>query len=304
MLGVGYVATLGTVAYSRIERVDAQPDDERPADGPGRTYLLVGSDSRENLTAAQRRQLGTGSAEGRRTDTILLLHDSASGPTVLVSLPRDSYVPIPGRGQNKLNAAYAFGGPKLLVQTVEDVSGVRIDDYVEVGFGGFFQVVEAAGGVRICLKAPLKDAQAHVNLPKGCQLLDGKQALGFVRARYSDPRGDLGRVERQQQFLRSMATRLTSPAVWANPVTATRTALAGGEAVSTDKSTGPVDLSRFALAMLSATGSDGVNLTVPVADTPTLPGVGSVVRWDRENALRLFNAISDDKAIPKALLPD
>jgi LCP family protein required for cell wall assembly len=301
---LGYVVGLAWLAYARMDKVDATPDGERPADGPGRTFLLVGSDSREDLTPEEQQELGTGSTAGKRTDTILLLHDSETGPTVLVSLPRDSYVPIPGHGRDKLNAAYALGGPELLVQTVEDTTGVHVDDYVEIGFGGFHNVVEAVGGVELCLDQPLQDEKAHVDLPAGCQVLGGADALGFVRARYSDPRGDLGRVERQQEFLGALADRATSPAVWANPVRATRTALAAGDALTVGDDTGPIDLLFFGRAMLAVTGADGLRITVPVAGTPTLPGVGSVVRWDRERALALFDAIAEDRPIPDEVLAD
>ena len=165
-----------------------------PADTPGRTFLVVGSDSRDNLSAQERKNLGTGKVAGRRTDTIMLLHiPSGGGPTVLVSVPRDSYVSIPGKGKNKINAAYAFGGPSLLVRTIEQATGLRVDDYVETGLGGFANIVDAVGGVQICPKFDMNDKDAHIKLTKGCQEADGKVALGYARARKSDPRGDLGR---------------------------------------------------------------------------------------------------------------
>ena len=129
-----------------------------------------------------------------------------------MSIPRDSYVDIPGNGMNKINAAYSIGGPKLLARTVEQSTGLRVDGYMEIGFGGFANVVDAVDGVRICLKAPMKDEKAHIDLPKGCQVLDGKNALGYVRARYSDPEGDLGRVKRQRQFLGALLDKVASPA--------------------------------------------------------------------------------------------
>ena len=139
------------------------------------------------------RGLGTGSADGRRTDSIILVHvPSGGGKPALISVPRDSYLPIPGHGKNKVNAAFAIGGPKLLVETLEDATGLPIDGYVEIGFGGFADVVDSLGGVDICVPRDITDAKAHINLKKGCQTLDGTTALGYVRARYSDPKGDLG----------------------------------------------------------------------------------------------------------------
>ena len=114
-------------AWSRIDRVDDAPSGDRPANQPGTTFLLVGSDSREGLTKAEKKKLGTGSTAGQRTDTIMILSIPPGGKPALISIPRDSYVPIPGNGTNKINAAYAFGGPELLVETVEQNTGLRID---------------------------------------------------------------------------------------------------------------------------------------------------------------------------------
>lgn len=119
------------------------------------------------MTPAERAKLHTGNAAGQRTDSLMLLHVPESGPTALISLPRDSYVPIPGHGRNKINAAFAFGGPKLLIQTVEGVTGLRVDNYVEIGFGGFASIVDSVGGIKMCLPKAMKDKDAHINLPHG-----------------------------------------------------------------------------------------------------------------------------------------
>src|SRR4029453_504861 len=114
-------------------------------------WLIVGSDSRQGLDESRRSELGTGQAAGRRADTMMLLHiPRGTGKPGLVSLPRDPYVPTPGHGRNKLNAAYAFGGPTLLARTVEGVTGIRLDRYMEVGFDGFARVVDPAGGGQTC----------------------------------------------------------------------------------------------------------------------------------------------------------
>ena len=122
-------------AWSKVDKVDAFPDGDRPDEQDGTTYLMVGSDSRGDLTEEERKELGTGNASGQRTDTIMLLH-TGDGPNLLMSIPRDSLVEVPGHGTTKINAAYAFGGPKLLVRTIEGDTGIRIDHYVEIGFGG------------------------------------------------------------------------------------------------------------------------------------------------------------------------
>src|SRR5512139_3229150 len=142
LLWLVFLVAVPLWAWSKIDKVDAEPDGDRPGSQPGHTYLLVGSDSREGLSKADRQRLGTGVAEGQRTDTIMLLH-TGSGPNLLLSIPRDSIVDVPGHGENKVNAAYAWGGPELLVQTLEEETGVAIDSYVEVGFGGFVNVVDA-----------------------------------------------------------------------------------------------------------------------------------------------------------------
>jgi LCP family protein required for cell wall assembly len=285
-------------AWSRINKVDAMPAGARPADTPGTTYLLVGSDSRQGLSAAERKKLGTGSAAGQRTDTIMLMHVPKSGPTALISLPRDSYVPIPGHGKNKINAAFSFsdGGPKLLIQTVEGVTGLRVDHYVEIGFGGFASIIDSVGGVQMCLPKAMKDAKAHINLPKGCQQLDGTTALGYVRARYSDPLGDLGRVQRQRQMIGAVASKAVSPATFLNPFRYYNLSTVSADALAVDKDTGPIDMAHFALGMKAvAGGSGGVTLTVPISNSSLHTTAGLAVKWDTTKALALFNALKEDR---------
>jgi LCP family protein required for cell wall assembly len=179
-------------------------------DTAGTNWLLVGSDSREGLTLEEQQQLHTGQDEGaQRTDTIMLVHISNSG-TTLVSLPRDSYVYIPEhtdlegnlqeQRRNKLNAAYSQGGPPLLVETVEFNTGLKIDHYMEIGFKGIRDLTDAVGGVDICVPQDYNDEKSNLNVKAGCQELDGVTALAYVRMRYADPKGDIGRIERQQQY--------------------------------------------------------------------------------------------------------
>lgn len=298
---LGYAALLLALALGSLDRVAAFPAGERPPAAPGTTWLLVGSDSRDDLTDEQRAQLSTGDVDSRLTDTIMMLTTSPGVPT-LVSIPRDSLVAIPGYGQNKINAAYAFGGPPLLVQTVEQATGVRIDGYVEVGFDGFYQVVEAVDGVEVCLETAITDERAGIDLAAGCQVLGGADALGYVRTRYTDPNGDLGRVERQREFVAALADRATSPAVLLNPLRAVPLAAAVGGALTVDEQAGPVDLARFGLALLRATGDGGAMLTVPVGGYATTDA-GSVVLWDEAGADALFAAIRAGTPVPDDLLP-
>lgn len=288
---VAYPFLLGVIAWNSLNRVGAFPE-ARSEDTPGRTFLVVGSDSREGLSAEERRTLGTGKVAGRRTDTIMLLQVPAfGGPTVLVSIPRDSYVAIPGHGNNKINAAYAFGGPRLLVRTVERAMGVHIDNYVETGLGGFANVVDAVGGVDICVRRAMKDPKAHINLRRGCQEFDGPTALGYARARYSDPRGDLGRVERQREVLAAISSKTLSPSVLLAPWRSLPAAHAGGNALTLDEDASPLAVARFVLGMRSVAGGKGLSLTVPIGDPNYASPAGSAVLWDQTRSQQLFRAL-------------
>lgn len=302
LLVVGWLAFMIWVpvaAWTGISRVDNVPAGERPKDTSGHNYLLVGSDSREGLTAAQRRQLKTGSAEGNRTDTIMLVHVSESGgKPVLISIPRDSYVPIPDHGTNKINAAFTFGGPKLLTQTVEQVTGLHISGYLEIGLGGFAGMVDAIGGVEICVPRDMKDDKAGIDLQKGCQVLDGKNALGYVRSRYEDPLGDIGRATRQRQFLGALMKQSATPSTVLIPWRYTTFVDAASGGVAVGEETSLLDAYRVLQAMRAVSSDEGLSLTVPIADMayPT-DNAGVAVKWDSERALALFHTLRDDEPL-------
>ena len=279
-------------AWSKVARLDADPGGDRPANQPGQTFLLVGSDSREGLTKEEQKRLGTGSTAGRRTDTIMIVYVPPGGKPALISVPRDSFVPIPGKGKNKINAAYAFGGPELLVQTVEANTGLRVDSYVEIGFGGFVNIIDALGGIEMCLPKAIKDRDSHIDLPKGCQNLDGTTALGYVRMRKADPRGDLGRVERQREMLAAVAKKAASPATVVNPVRYWTLSNASTQAVTLDEDTSLFGFSRLALAMRRVSNGNGYTLTVPIADNDAQTSAGSAVLWDDDKAKALFSDLA------------
>jgi LCP family protein required for cell wall assembly len=286
---------------SRLGGIDTQVLTDyqgRPADTPGTNWLLVGSDSRKGLSATDRKKLATGRAAGQRTDSMMLLHIPAgSDKPTLVSLPRDSAVTIPGKGRNKLNAAYAFGGPKLLAQTVETVTGVRIDNYMEIGFAGFVDIVDAVGGVEINVRAAVDDPKAGLKLKKGPQLLTGAQALGYVRTRKGGALPDFERTKRQRQFLGAVVKKAASPGTLINPFQSIPLAMAATDAVAVDPSTGAFDMLSLGLAM----GGSPVTTVVPFGGNE-IAGGGSAVKWDKEKALALFNAIKEDKPVPKEIL--
>lgn len=296
-----FAVVLVAGVYRGLDRVDAFPEGPRPPAAPGSTWLLVGSDSRENLTDEQKQTLSTGDVDSRLTDTIMMLTTAPDGVATLISIPRDSLVTIPGYGENKINAAYSFGGPSLLVETVELATGVRIDGYVEVGFDGFYSIVEAVGGVEVCLDDPIQDERAGIDLPAGCQTLDGADSLGYVRSRYVDPDGDFGRVERQRQFIAALADTVVRPSVLLNPLRVVPFAAAVGDALAVDDEAGPIDLARFGLALLRATSEQGQMLTVPFGGYATT-SAGSVVLWDDAEAEALWGAIRDGTRIPPRLL--
>jgi LCP family protein required for cell wall assembly len=292
LLFVLWLVAVPAYAWTRIDRVDAAPSGERPADQPGKTFLLVGSDSRAGLSKAEQKRLGTGSTAGQRTDTIMLVYLPPGGKSALISVPRDSYVDIPGHGKNKINAAYAFGGPELLVQTVEQNTRLRIDGYMEIGFGGFVNIIDALNGIRMCLPNAINDRDSHIDLPKGCQNLSGVEALGYVRMRHADPRGDLGRVERQREMLAAVAKKAASPATILNPIRYWNFCMATADAIKLGRDTSLPETLLLALALKQVSGGSGLTLTVPLSSTGAPTPVGSAVLWDPITSKAMFSDIA------------
>jgi LCP family protein required for cell wall assembly len=273
---------------------------DRPGTGRGTNWLIVGSDSRQGLTAEQQQELATGGDVGSsRTDTILLVHVpelGSSTPATMVSIPRDSYVPIPGHGKDKINAAFAIGGAPLLTETVERATGLRLDHYAEIGFGGFASLVDALGGITVCPTAPITDPLAGIDLPAGCQKLSGRDALGYVRTR-DTPRADLDRMANQRQFLSALLHRAASPAVWLDPLRWYSVPRAAAGAMSVDEGDHVWDLARLGWALHGPTTA----LTVPIGEFST-GDAGAVVVWNHDAAGRLFEALASDAPVPAAAL--
>jgi LCP family protein required for cell wall assembly len=273
---------------------------DRPGAGRGTNWLLVGSDSRQGLTAEQQKDLATGGDVGSgRTDTILLIHVPSFGsstPTTTVSIPRDSYVPIPGHGKDKINAAFAMGGAPLLTQTVERATGLRLDHYAEIGFSGFADLVDAFGGVTVCPAVPISDPLAGIDLPAGCQQLDGRNALGYVRTR-ATPRADLDRMVNQRQVMSALSHHAASPAVWLNPWRWYSVPRAAVDALTVDQGDHVWDLARLGWALHGST----TTTTVPIGEFTT-GDAGSVVVWNHEVARELFAALASDAPVPSAAL--
>lgn len=286
------------VADQKLDRVDALGSyPGRIADTPGTNFLLVGTDSRAGLSAEQQADLTTGGDTGpTRTDTIMLLHASTRGNSVLVSIPRDSYVTIPRWGEDKVNAAYSVGGPSLLAETIEQETGVRIDHYAEIGFGGFADIASAVGGIEVCLDAPLVDPLAGIELPAGCQVLSGSDALGYVRSR-STPLADIDRMNKQQDFLARLARKAASPGVALNPFRSIPVGLALLRSLSVDEDDRIWDLGRIAWSLRG----DIPTVSVPYAGFMNVAGSGNVMLWDEQGAAALWDSIARDAPIPDGL---
>jgi len=290
------------VDYS-LQREDALPaGGDRPADGPGTNWLLVGSDSRAGLDQERQAELGTGDAQGRRTDTVMLVHIPESGgkPT-MVSLPRDSLVEIPGQGEDKLNAAFAYGGSQLLARTVESNTGVRIDHYAEVGLGGFADITDAIGGVDLCVKEPMKDPKANLDLQPGCQTLQGPQALGYVRTR-ATAQGDLDRVRHQREFLGALTDKVSGPEVLANPFRLFPLILNTSQSFLVGRQDHVWHLGSLGMAMKGISSGQGVTTTVPFGGFGETDGGQSVVEWDDEGSEQLFGALAKDTPVPPEVI--
>ncbi|WNM25600.1 LCP family protein [Demequina capsici] len=253
------------------------------ADTPGETYLIVGSDSRDGW-------LDDGT-EGARTDTIMLLHKPVNGPVALLSIPRDSWVDIPGNGSGKINASFAWGGAPLLVQTVEQLTGLTIDHYVEVGFTGVVDIVDAVGGVELCYDSDVNDEKSELNWTAGCHVADGATALAFSRMRYSDPLGDIGRTQRQQQVMSAVVSAILSPSILLNPFAAHHVADVGLNAFRVDDDTHALDLAQAALAFHSALGGGAVTGTPPIATIDYRVDGQSAVLLDADQAPEFWQQI-------------
>ncbi|MEV6385436.1 LCP family protein [Streptomyces sp. NPDC051773] len=301
--------TIGTYfwADSKLNReVDLSKVIDRPAEGEGTNYLIVGSDSRAGLSDEQKKELHTGSAEGKRTDSMMILHTGSGGPT-LISLPRDSNVEIPsfvgsesgktykGTGrQVKLNAAYAEDGPELLVRTVEANTGLHIDHYVEIGFAGFANIVDAVGGVEIEIpKGGMKDTKSGADFEAGKQTLNGEQALAFVRTRYALAGSDLDRTKNQQKFLAALASQTATPSTILNPFKLYPTMGAGLDTLIVDKDMSLFDLADMFWAMKGVTGGDGKSMNMPISGNS---GNGNL-QWDTAKVKQLVEQLKNDETV-------
>lgn len=305
---------LGRVSGS-INRIDAFANVKNRPDKPtsAMNLLLVGSDNRAGLTAAQSKELAVGGlavAAGARSDTMLLVHVSKSRDSaVIISLPRDSLVTIPehqstsGKSliparKNKLNAAFSFGGAPLLIATIEGETGLRIDHYIEINFLGFKNIIDALGGIDVCVKKNIDDPKSHLVITAGLHTLNGIDALKYVRTRYFDGLGDIGRMQRQQQFMSAVLRKATSTGTLLNPIKLVNFFNAAIQTVTTDKELNKNDLLTLGKQLKNLSVDKVRTLTVPLSDANgRSEGLGSVVIWDSVLAPDLFNRLLLDQPI-------
>ncbi|MFF4690261.1 LCP family protein [Streptomyces sp. NPDC001307] len=305
--GIGHAVISGLDAG--IARVDAFKDmKNRPLAGHGTNILLVGTDGRDKISEQERRRYRLGGAPCHCTDTMMIVHVSENRKrATVVSLPRDSYAEVPAHTDSgrerpphpiKLNAAYAEGGPQLTIRTVENMTHLKIDHYLEVDFTSFMKTVDVLGGVNVCTTTPLKDSFTGLDLAPGTHLLNGGQALQYVRARHVDGASDLGRMKRQQRFLAALIERATSSGVLLNPMRFRDVTRAVLGSVRADEGFGADELLDLGRAMRNFSPSSSEFTTVPIGQINyAVKGLGSTLKWDQTQADRLFTALRDDKPL-------
>ncbi|MEY3168947.1 MAG: hypothetical protein RL421_190 [Actinomycetota bacterium] len=306
-------AGLGRITAA-IPKIDAFGGlDNRPKrESSAVNYLIVGSDTREGLSRAEIKRLkvgGTDVAAGKRSDTMLLVHISKKrDKAAIISVPRDSYAKIPehqnSQGKvipatySKINSAFNWGGAPLLIQTFEEMSGLRIDHYVEINFVGFVRMVDALGGVEICTKRDIDDPKSHLVLPAGRHILDGVDSLKYVRTRQFDGLGDLGRMKRQQEFAGAMLRKATSAGVLLNPVKMVDFISSALDSVVTDEGLSQGDLLTLGKQLRNLSASNVRTLTIPLKYyNYSKNGVSAAVLWDPVLAPELFDRIKNDDAL-------
>ena len=313
-------AGLGRITAA-IPRVDAFAGlENRPKkESSAVNYLIVGSDTREGLSREEIKRLkvgGTDVAAGKRSDTMLLIHISKKrDKAAIISIPRDSYALIPEHNNSqgklipaaysKINSAYNWGGAPLLIETLESMSDLRIDHYVELNFVGFVRMVDALGGVEICTKKDINDPKSHLTLPAGTHVLDGVDSLKFVRTRVFDGLGDLGRMKRQQEFAGAMLRKATSAGVLLNPVKMVDFINSALDSVVTDEGLSQGDLLTLGKQLRNLSASNVRTLTIPLKYyNYNKNGVSAAVLWDPVLAPELFERIKNDEALIEQVRPD
>jgi LCP family protein required for cell wall assembly len=294
VVGIGGLIWQRESSYNgNIDRLHGvMPKGNRPNAGASGTdnWLLVGSDTRADI--------GTTGEGGKvwkpgeqRSDTIMLLHLPADRKKAyVISFPRDSWVDIPGYGNQKINAAFSYGGPPLLIETVEKLTGIRIDHFGAIDFAGFKSMTDALGGVEVNIAQSVYDPARKVSWQAGRQKLDGEKALLFVRQRYNLPNGDFDRIKRQQAFLGALAKKAADGGTISNPFKLDRFLSAFTKSISVDDSVSGGKLRSLALSLRGIRASDITFMTAPNKGSAQR-GKQSVVLLDQAKAKSLFEAV-------------
>lgn len=279
-----------------LGRIDAGTAGTPPG-GP-LNILVAGVDTRSGLSPHQQSELHVGHVAGTNSDTMMLVHLSADHQRVtVVSLPRDSWVDIPGHGMSKINAAYGLGGPKLVVRTVEQATGLTVNDYIGVNFEAVVKVVDALGGVDVCLPQPIDDSYSGLHLPVGKTHVSGITALKYARDRHSFANEDLTRIGNQQRMLASLLREAISGGTLANPVRFTRFLNATLAALQVDRG---LNAPALANQMRGISTGDVAFTTVPLSnDNYQAPDGQSAVLWNSQAADQLFTGLAEDKPLVK-----
>jgi len=260
--------------------------------------LVLGSDRRDVIEGSERKERQFQGGTGQRADTIILVHLFAgSGKAVMISIPRDLRVKIPGHGTDKINAAYPEGGPNLVIKTVSQLTGVQINHYVEINFASFRGIVDAVGGVDLYFPKPVADRRSGLNITQtGCVTLNGNQALSFVRARYIYPNADFGRIQAQQRFMRALLGKVKGLGLLLNPLKLIHLSDQVGKGLVYDKGVS-IGLARSIAGKLAGFGQDNIDFRQFPGNPRYIGGVSYVVP-DQTAASALFDAIRADGPLP------
>jgi LCP family protein required for cell wall assembly len=270
------------------------------------TILLLGSDSREVLTPEERIELGTGMAWGERTEVNALVRlDADAGELRMVNVPRDTVVTLCDGSRGRINAAFGIGersgvgGLSCVVQTLTAWSGLTIDHAVLADFRGFVDIVDALGGIEMYLEEPLRDRRANLDLQAGCQVLDGADALAFVRARHIDD--DFGRISRQQRLLAELRAQLVEDGILTDPIRTLRVAEATATSLRIDSSLTLNRIRQLATDHRRTLLQPLQTRTVP--GTPDTSGEAWLLRPDEQAAAELFTWLLEGDPEPPPTSP-
>lgn len=274
------------------------PADRQPQAVPdsGTTFLLVGLDARSDVaTTGADAEAPAWKAGAQRSDTMMVLHVSADRKSAaLISIARDTWVDVPGHGKAKINAAYSWGGPALMVETVQNLTGVRIDHVAVIDWNGFRALTDAVGGVDITIPRTIEGRGEARQWDAGTHHMNGEQALLYVRERYGLPNGDLDRSKRQQNFLRALMIQTMDAGTLGNPARLTGLLKAVGDVMSVDDRLSNTDLYDLAWS-LRGLRPDGVRfMNAPFGGFDSVDGQ-SVVLLDRAAAKTLWDAVRTDR---------